>query len=101
MAKTVAYQLHRGARRRAEEFGVPFAISISDIHVPTHCPALGIPLIKGGRLHPNSPTLDRILPPKGYVVGNIAVISWRANKLKNNATPEELTALAAWLEKAA
>lgn len=38
-----------------------------------------------------SPSLDRIDSSKGYVKGNVRVISARANMLKNNATVEELT----------
>ena len=38
----------------------------------------------------NSPTLDRIVPELGYVPGNVAVISWKANRLKGNNTDPEL-----------
>jgi hypothetical protein len=40
---------------------------------------------------PDSPSLDRIDPSKGYVKGNVRVISARANLLKNDATVGELT----------
>jgi hypothetical protein len=43
-------------------------------------------------------SLDRIVPELGYVKGNIAVISNRANSLKSNATLEELERLCAWLK---
>jgi len=46
-----------------------------------------------GRL-PNSPSLDRIDPTKGYIKGNVEVISNLANTMKQNATPEELLAFA-------
>ena len=36
------------------------------------------------------PSLDRIDGAKGYVKGNVRVISHRANMLKNDATIEEL-----------
>ena len=35
---------------------------------------------------------------KGYVPGNIAVISMRANMIKNNATLAELKAIVAYIE---
>ena len=38
---------------------------------------------------PDSKSLDRIDPTKGYVPGNIRVISSRANILLNNMTAEE------------
>ena len=37
-----------------------------------------------------SPSLDRIIPEKGYVKGNIIVVSLKANTMKNNATIEEI-----------
>jgi hypothetical protein len=47
----------------------------------------------------NSPSLDRIVPEKGYVAGNIRVISQRANRIKSNATVEELRAVLKDLQK--
>jgi hypothetical protein len=85
------------AKARAAKAGVPFEIAYTDIVIPSHCPVLGMPLLqqlgkKGGG--PCSPSLDRIIPHKGYVWGNIIVVSNRANRLKNDATPEEMQALA-------
>jgi hypothetical protein len=44
--------------------------------------------------------LDRIDNNEGYVKGNVAVISFRANTLKNNATAEELRAIADYMDEA-
>lgn len=85
--------LWKGARTRAQKSGREFNLSIDDIVVPALCPVLGIPLIVGvGRpgASDNSPTLDRIDNSKGYVRGNVEVMSWRANRLKNDASIEEL-----------
>ena len=67
------------------------------------CPILGIPMQwnagKGmGKQNPNSKSLDRIDSSRGYVKGNVIIISWRANRLKNNATREELITLGKWAE---
>jgi len=43
---------------------------------------------------PNSPSLDRIDNSKGYVKGNVIVVSWRYNSLKKDGTPAELVAVA-------
>lgn len=43
-----------------------------------------------GKPEDNSPTLDRIIPELGYVKNNIIVISFRANRIKCNATIDEL-----------
>lgn len=85
------------ARTRAKRAGVPCTITAGDIIVPSHCPILGIPLArrlgrKGGC--DQSPSLDRIVPELGYVPGNIVVVSRRANRIKNDATIEELAAIA-------
>jgi len=91
----------RCARLRAKAAGVPFELTIDDIEIPEVCPALGIPLVAGmGRNNPNGPSLDRTVPALGYVRGNVRVISHRANSLKNDATPEELAALAAYAAEA-
>lgn len=81
----------RGARERAKRSGLPFDISVSDIVVPERCPVFGVPLaVARGRAQPNSPSLDRIDSAAGYVVGNVRVISKRANTIKNDATVAEL-----------
>jgi hypothetical protein len=92
-------QMLYAARRRAKASRVPFNIDVSDIVIPKKCPALGIPLkTGGGRGHfPNRPSLDRLVPALGYTKGNVVVISTRANAIKNDATPVELEAIAAWL----
>lgn len=62
------------------------------LKLPDTCPVLGIPLDytsgKGTRCD-NSPSLDRINSLDGYTLGNVIVISWRANRIKNNGSPEE------------
>tara|TARA_R100000734_G_C3293715_1_gene85160 strand:+ start:519 stop:968 length:450 start_codon:yes stop_codon:yes gene_type:complete len=37
-----------------------------------------------------SPTLDRIIPEKGYVDGNVEIISSKANNIKSIGTSEDL-----------
>lgn len=81
----------KSARRRARDKGLEFNITDKDISVPEYCPVLGIKLEVGlGRQHDGSPTLDRIDSTKGYVKGNVEVISNKANRIKNNATLNEL-----------
>lgn len=88
------------AKWRAEKAGVPCTITIEDIVIPELCPVLGIPLQIGTRgFTNNSPTLDRIRPELGYVPGNVAVISLRANRIKNDAGLVELEAVANWLRE--
>ena len=92
--------LLKSARERAKEKNIPFDITADDVIIPETCPVLGIPLKAGEKIvcH-NSPTIDRIKPELGYVKGNIQVISYRANTLKNNATIEELEKVLEHLRK--
>lgn len=80
------------SKRRAREDGIEFNISIEDIVIPEYCPLLNIKLTNElgyGQLKTNS-SIDRIDSTKGYVKGNIQVISRQANTMKSNATREEL-----------
>jgi len=86
------------ARVRAKRLGVPCDLQPGDIVIPDVCPVLGIRLERGrGGWADGSPSMDRITPRAGYVKSNVRVISWRANKLKSNATARELYAIARWM----
>jgi hypothetical protein len=66
------------------------------------CPVLGIAInANHGRqgYFPDSPSLDRIVPSRGYTKGNVRVISQRANQLKSDATLAELRLVLADMEK--
>ncbi|TXH09432.1 MAG: hypothetical protein E6R03_16805 [Hyphomicrobiaceae bacterium] len=75
-------RLYNAAKNRAAQKGREFSIELSDIVIPKVCPVLGTPMV--------SPSLDRIDSRKGYVKGNVRVISKRANTLKNDATVAEM-----------
>ena len=80
------------AKARAKEKGWDFNLDESDIIIPEYCPILEIKLLPGGvgKQTFNSPSLDRIDSTKGYVKGNVRVISLRANMMKNDANLKEL-----------
>ena len=68
--------------------------------IPTHCPVLGVKLATGvGENLDNSPEMDRLDPAKGYVEGNMRVISRRANRLKNDGTAEEHRLIYEWTKE--
>lgn len=96
------HTLLESARHRARTRGHEFTVTAEDIHWPTHCPALGMELIYGGHrgFHPHSASLDRRDNDRGYVPGNVFVLSWRANRIKNDASSAELRAIADYLDKA-
>lgn len=89
----------QGAKQRAKKLGLPFNLTRDDIIIPEICPIFGYELkISEGLPSAYSPSIDRIVPEKGYVKGNIQIISWRANDIKGNATPEELRKVADYIE---
>lgn len=91
------------ARSRARRGGFPCTITRADIVIPKVCPILGIPLRahygEGKRGFDDSPTLDRLVPLLGYVPGNVTVISGRANRIKNDATLQELERIVNWFKR--
>lgn len=90
--------LFRSCKQRAKVHNLPFNIDKSDIVIPDICPLLNIPINRvrnySGCMQPSSPSVDRIDNKKGYVKGNIRVISWQANRMKHNATKNELLTFA-------
>jgi hypothetical protein len=97
LSKTAQYQMFYGARKRAMDFDLPFSIEPDDIVIPDRCPVLGVKFsARGHRDH--RPSLDRIKPVLGYVPGNIRVISFRANRIKSDASADELRLVLAYVE---
>ncbi len=96
---------YNSARQRAKDVGLGFSITLGHIRAvwpkDNKCPILGIELERNeGKFGPKrqSPSLDRIIPEIGYVPGNIAIISHKANLLKQNETdPAVFDAIAEWL----
>lgn len=92
------HSLLNSAASRARFKGLDFNLVLSDIPIPDTCPILGIPIVcrrtrdKWDK-NPSAPSLDRIDNTKGYVRGNVQVVSVRANLLKSDATPREIECL--------
>ncbi len=88
-------------RYRAKEIGLEFNIKQEDIIIPEYCPVFGIKLTMLGDanyIRRNAPSIDRIDNSKGYIISNIRIISERANRIKSDATLEELKALVKYME---
>lgn len=96
---TPELKLFYTAKKRAKSLGLEFKLEVSDVIIPEICPLLGL------RIRPNkaklcdtSPTLDRITNTSGYVKGNIWVVSYKANRSKNNLSISEMRTLLKNLE---
>lgn len=98
--KNVLPYLIYQAKARAKKKQIPFDITTADLLLPKTCPVLGIPIILGKKKQVDgSPTIDRIIPNRGYVRGNICVISAKANRIKNDALLEELKKVVKYFEE--
>jgi hypothetical protein len=101
MCGTKELQMLDSAKYYAKKKGLPFNLELSDIVIPEFCPVLGIKLNINnvGKPKDDSPSLDKFIPTLGYVKGNVQVISFRANWIKQNATLAEVHKLYQWMEK--
>jgi hypothetical protein len=82
-AKRACYQI----KHKAKELGIAFDLRPEDLPAPAVCPFTLLPFDfgpKNGKPSPRSATVDRIRPDKGYVRGNVRVISMRANVAKSD-----------------
>ena len=104
-------QIYSAIKIRAKRKNIPFKISQEYLknlllNAPKKCPALGIKMTISAA-HPNasriksdsSPSVDRIIPEKGYVEGNLVVVSDLANKIKTDATPDQIRKVADYYKK--
>jgi hypothetical protein len=94
--KTMIKHIKKSARER----GLEFNLELTDMVVPKICPVLGTKLeVNQDKARHNSPSVDRIDSSKGYIKGNIRIISWRANNVKGNSTIEELEAVLEYMKR--
>ena len=96
--KNREYLLFLKAKTRARKHSRDFNIELSDIILTSSCPVLLIPYDLTGKNRWLSPSLDRIDNSKGYVKGNVAVMSYRANSLKKDGTIEEFKKILSFLK---
>lgn len=89
------------AKTRAKQLGVDFNLTpeyLESIWTGL-CAATGIPIrLSTSREDDLAAELDRIVPEKGYTRGNVAWLSRKMNRVKNNVGVEELKKLWEWLD---
>jgi hypothetical protein len=83
-AVSAFHEVKKRSRRRGWELG----ITVDDLAVPACCPFLGTEFVFGH--FDFGPSVDRIDSSKGYVKGNVQVISNKANRIKSDATLDDL-----------
>lgn len=94
--------LYNSLKSSAKKRGIPFTLTLIDLNnltFPITCPILGIPLRFNREQQDDSISIDRIDSERGYEIDNIVVISWKANRLKSNASLEEMRKISEYYEK--
>jgi hypothetical protein len=93
----------RKSRARAKAKGLLHDLTIEYIKsiwpVDNKCLVLGTEFVSSKDNMMVCASLDRIDNTKGYVEGNVAVISWRANSLKSNASIADIEAIIRYIEE--
>jgi len=104
ITRTLIKDIHGSRRRHAKDKNIKFDLSIDYLIeiLPKNmmCPVFNIKMQwNKGERKDNTPSLDKIIPKNGYVEGNVAWISHRANRIKSDATKEEVKKIFDWLSK--
>lgn len=95
--KDLAWYLYLECRARAKRNGQEFDLLPEDIVIPACCPVFGFKFRVGRQFRDFSASVDRKDSSRGYVRGNIQVISYLANRMKSNADLEQLKRFAQWI----
>lgn len=87
---------------RARKIGMPFDKKyLISLPCPDVCPILGTRIVfergKGQRPSENTASFDQIVPGRGYIEGNVRIMSRLANSMLNSATPDQRVTLARWI----
>jgi hypothetical protein len=83
-------------KTRSKEKNIEFNLELHDIVLPEKCPVFKKDFVYGDTNWTYS--IDRIDNSKGYIKGNIQIISNRANRLKGDFSIEELKLIVEFLE---
>jgi hypothetical protein len=98
-AKGVAAKAKYRAKKSGNKY--PCTISASYIYsiAPDVCPIFGTEFVfTGQKTCMGTATLDRLVPELGYIPGNVAVISMKANLIKNAYRSEDILKVGEWLK---
>ena len=97
-----ANMTYNGIKRRAKASNLSMTITKKWLldNAVDFCPALGLKLkYDNTASHKDSPAVDRLDNTKGYDPDNCWVISMQANRIKNDATADEIDAVARAVRK--
>lgn len=101
-SRSIEKKILQRVKTRSVLKGLEFNLQLEDIIVTDICPILGIPIKEnsgGSGAYRDSISLDRIDNSKGYIKGNVQVVSQLANSMKASANIEELQKFADWINQ--
>jgi hypothetical protein len=84
------------SKQRAKAEGLAWSLERGDVETPAACACCGK---AWGRARSDRPSIDKVVPIRGYVRGNVAIICCACNRRKQDSTPAELRMLLAYVER--
>lgn len=101
-----AGRMRQGMIDRAINLGLPidiefFTVPVLMIWIANNrfCSCCGVEMDLLAKVRDKTHSVDRIIPALGYVRGNVAIICWRCNNLKRDATADELQRVVDWMRR--
>ena len=104
-SKQKARRLLNGSTAGVGRRNISYSLTKSDKSIlcsliPKLCPVFGIEIVINNKKRAdNSLSIDRIDNSKGYELGNLIFVSWKANRLKSSSTIEDLKNIVAYINK--
>lgn len=93
----------RDAKKRARNKNIPFDLTYEHLLaiLTEYCPIFKTPFMYGENrgIQDHSPSIDRINSKAGYIVGNVVIISVKANRIKSAYNAKDLYKVADWLHE--
>ena len=96
-SRPLVTRMLKAAKARARANGLEFTITEIDITIPERCPIFNVKLGPVGDRY--APSLDRIDNNKGYIAGNVRVVSRCANAWKSDLTVDDARRFLAYMER--
>ena len=90
-------QLLYAIKHRSREGGIDFNLTVEDLVAGESCPSCGSAFSDESKN--TKPSVDKVIPSRGYVKGNVVVICGACNRRKQDATPEQLEQIVAYIRR--
>lgn len=93
------HKIIRHVKSRCKILNIPFNLTVDDIVMPEFCEITGNKLDYKNFKNSNFATLDRLIPEKGYVKGNVKIISKKMNILKSNGSIKDFQSIIDYIKR--